>query len=295
MNRKKFILFLSFIILFSFNLISANFFTVYNFKKSNKVLMRFAVIADNRPVKRFGKQPDIFKVFIDMINHSESEFVVMIGDFIFGYSNDYDKVKNAFYNFKSIIDNLNITYYLVPGNHDIWNKEAYNIYKKIFGKTSYYFKKKGYGFIILNSELDNITDNKYFFPDEYNFLKKTLSALSKEKGIFLFLHRPLWFRYGREKYGENYKWEMKITPLLKRYPIKAIFAGHEHRYVKSLKVYNTQYFITGGAGAPIRVSKERGGFYHFLLIDIYKDGTIKYYVVKDNGRIYTDTLTPLIK
>ena len=65
---------------------------------------------------------------------------------------------------------------------------------------------------------------------------------------------------------------------LKKYNVKYVFVGHEHLYAKIEKEGIVQ-IITGGAGANIRTRPERGGYYHFVVVDV-KNETVKIKPVK---------------
>jgi hypothetical protein len=46
-----------------------------------------------------------------------------------------------------------------------------------------------------------------------------------------------------------------------------VFMGHEHLYNHSRRD-GVDYFITGGAGAPLYAPPQDGGYYHYLVATV---------------------------
>ena len=62
-----------------------------------------------------------------------------------------------------------------------------------------------------------------------------------------------------------------------------VFTGHEHLYLRKI-VNGVMHVITGGGGALLYTNKEKGGFYHFILVAVDGD-TVKREVIDINGEV----------
>jgi hypothetical protein len=139
-------------------------------------------------------------------------------------------------------------------------------------KLYYSFEFDGIYFVILDAY-----ERGYWGlikSEELQWLEKILERLKDEK-VFVFLHPPVYSVLNPDcvtdgslhvafssKENQDY-----IRELLKKFKVDGVFSGHEHLFNKK-KVDDTEYIITAGAGAPLYASKEKGGFYHYLKIDI---------------------------
>jgi len=102
-------------------------------------------------------------------------------------------------------------------------------------------------------------------------IKEDLEASRSAAHIFVFMHKPIW------SYDTN--WLSEVHPLLAKYPVRAVFAGHEHVYRKDV-VDDIPCFITGGGGAELGGGE--GGFYHFMHVSV-KGERVSFAVVKTGG------------
>jgi len=211
----------------------------------------------------FGDNRDGDKVFMDLItkvNHEKDlAFAVNTGDFV-----SWGK-ESGYKNYLRMISNLNIKLYNVPGNHDLV-KHGYQYFKKYFGPYYYSFDYMNAHFIILNNAF-----RQSFHPKQFSWLKKDL-ATTDQDNIFVFLHKPTFDP--TELYAgqimssrETVKQLMRV---FKKYKVDYVFAGHIHGYAKA-KRDGVVYVVTGGGGAPIHLSKDFGGFHHYVRIDVVGD------------------------
>jgi hypothetical protein len=145
-------------------------------------------------------------------------------------------------------------------------------------KLYYSFEFNGIYFVILDAY-----ERGYWGlikSEELQWLEKILERLKDEK-VFVFLHPPVYSVLNPDcvtdgslhvafssKENQDY-----IRELLKKFKVDGVFSGHEHLFNKK-KVDDTEYIITAGAGAPLYASKEKGGFYHYLKIDIKENSWV---------------------
>jgi hypothetical protein len=80
----------------------------------------------------------------------------------------------------------------------------------------------------------------------------------------------------------------ELQDLFRRYPVKAVFSGHEHVYWRETAEQHDgiDYFVAGGAGAPLYASPDRGGFSHYIVVRI--SGSAVSYEAVEPGRLYLE-------
>ena len=234
----------------------------------------FAVLGDCRPGRSTSlTQPTIFSVMLKEISNSPAMFAVMTGDFISGYINDEKKINSQWTVFKKACSSLRKPFHVVPGNHDIWDTRSLNIYKKLWGNPYYDFQSNGCEFIVLDSE--DLKHPDSIAGDQLKWLRERLEATKKLKYKFVFIHKPLW-------HESKSNWNSTIHPLLAKYKIETVFAGHEHRFANDGRSDGIRYIVTGGAGAPLRGGRGIGAYHHYLLMTISpKEARLK--VVEPNS------------
>jgi len=214
----------------------------------------------------FGDNRDGDKIFMDLIEKVNQEkdlsFAVNTGDLVsHGRENEYK-------NYLRMISNLKVKVYNVPGNHDLV-LGGMKRFQKYFGPFYYAFDYKNSHFIILNNALKNSFDAKQF-----EWLRKDLAS-SKKKNVFVFMHRPTFdptqiyknhIMSGRETIAE-------LMEVFRKYRVDYVIAGHIHGYARAERD-GTIYIVTGGAGAPLYLPKDFGGFHHYVKIKVDGDDIV---------------------
>ena len=107
----------------------------------------------------FSRQEGIIKTTISNLNMGEGRFVTMLGDIVFGinYQREYEDIL-------SLIVNLEIPFFPVPGNHDGYAKfteqnnffsplewDGLQYWAKFIGPLYYGFQFNGHAFLMLNT------------------------------------------------------------------------------------------------------------------------------------------------
>ncbi len=208
----------------------------------------------------FGDNRDGDKIFMDLIEKVNQEenisFAVNTGDFVSrGRENEYR-------NYLEMTSRLKVKVYNVPGNHDlVLGGDKY--FGKYFGPLYYSFDYKNSHFVVLNNAF-----KRYFDAEQFEWLKNDLASTKKEN-IFVFMHRPTfdpteihkgYIMSGRKTIEE-------LMRLFRRSKVDYVFAGHLHGYARA-KRKGTVYIIAAGAGAPLYLPKDFGGFYHYVKIRV---------------------------
>jgi hypothetical protein len=80
-----------------------------------------------------------FKLAVDQLNLLLPEFVINVGDSIEGCSDDKAKLNAEWDEFDGMLEQLEMPFFRTPGNHDIANDTAQEVWRKRNGATHYYF------------------------------------------------------------------------------------------------------------------------------------------------------------
>ena len=258
---------------------------------TNKAAFSFAVSGDNRPGDDNSPLP---KVFINILNSMKTfnpSFYINTGDIINGGTNNSEIIKREFSDFTKAVSILNCPVYVAAGNHEIQNSIGRNSFNELFsndGKTYYYFEYNNVYFIILDAY-----DNGNWGAikgEELSWLGNLLPTLKTEK-VFVFLHPPVYSVMNPNCITDgslhiafsDKKNQNDIRKLLSDNNVDGVFEGHEHMFNKQ-RQGNTEYIITGGSGASLYASKDKGGFYHFLIVDV-KQSSWVFKVMDVNGKL----------
>ncbi|MFC1765057.1 metallophosphoesterase family protein, partial [Planctomycetota bacterium] len=93
-----------------------------------------------------------FDLAMGQLNLLQPEFVINVGDIIEGYSDDEAELNAEWDEVDGILKKLDMPFFRTPGNHDIANETAQQVYRGRHGATHYYFIYKDTLFLVLDSE-----------------------------------------------------------------------------------------------------------------------------------------------
>jgi len=222
----------------------------------------FVVFGDNRDGNR------VFKDLLTKVNREKGiSFAVNTGDMVSSGK------KEQYENYRKLISILRVPVYHVPGNHDLVG-EGEKFFQEYFGPLYYSFDWEDSHFVILNNAFGGYFDHKQFA-----WLKNDLAG-TKARYKFVFMHRPTFDP--SELYKSHIMSGRKVTEelmrLFEKYKVNYVFAGHIHGYAKAER-NGVIYVVTGGAGAPLHLPPEFGGFYHYVRVEV-EGGKIKDQVVR---------------
>ncbi|MGQ9730001.1 MAG: metallophosphoesterase family protein [Candidatus Zipacnadales bacterium] len=233
----------------------------------NLVGVAFAVFGDNRGEKN-GLQPPVFQRLIVRMAQLDIDFVLGTGDYIYG-SDSADVLKaqwNHFFRAMAPLQSRKTIYFVpAPGNHEIHGGAGRQLFQEYFQRLHFSFDRGGSHFIVLDTEVPG--QESRIAGQQLEWLKSDLARALHASYIFVVLHRPL-YPVGPHT-GDSldmYPQERDaLHQLFVRHKVTCVFAGHEHLYHRQSKD-GVMYIITGGAGAPLYATPEKGGFHHFLYV-----------------------------
>lgn len=198
-----------------------------------KKSVRFAVIGDNGT-----GQPDEYQVGREMAQYHQIfpfDFVIMLGDNIYGGHNPEDFVRKFEAPYKPLLDD-GVKFYASLGNHDKPLERFYKLYN-MNGQNYYSFKKGGVRFFAL--------DSNYMNPRQLDWLQQQLRSAT-EKWKICYFHHPL---YSDARYhGSDLDLRAQLAPLFKKYGVNVVFSGHDHVYERIKPQNGIYYFVEGNSG-----------------------------------------------
>jgi len=224
----------------------------------------FCVIGDTR----VPGLAEIFPQNLREMNLLAPAFIIDVGDLIPGHTG-VNAINRQWDDFARVCAASQVPLVPVVGNHDVWDWQSRAIYRQRIGPLAFSFSYGNAHFICLDTEEPDYITN--IGPAQLRWLKEDLEASRSAAHIFVFMHKPIW------SYDTN--WLSEVHPLLAKYPVRAVFAGHEHVYRKDV-VDDIPCFITGGGGAELGGGE--GGFYHFMHVSV-KGERVSFAVVKTGG------------
>ncbi|MFC6981165.1 metallophosphoesterase family protein [Microbulbifer taiwanensis] len=107
-----------------------------------------------------GLRPGVFARAMDQLNWLQPEFVLSVGDHIEGYKKDEAEIARQWDEVADLIDNLQMPYFHVVGNHDISNEIMRDYWRQRLGRDYYHFVYRNVLFLALNTEDPPTASNK---------------------------------------------------------------------------------------------------------------------------------------
>jgi predicted phosphodiesterase len=196
--------------------------------------VRFAIIGDSGTGGR--EQYEVAQQMEAYRQAAKFDFVIMLGDNIYGSHSPSDFVKKFEQPYKALLD-AGVKFYASLGNHDDPNDER--LYKpfNMGGERYYAFRKGEVAFFAL--------DSNYMDPKQLDWLDENLKS-SQGTWKICFFHHPL-YNDGHH-HGADVDLRTQVLPLFQRYGVNAVFSGHEHVYQRMKPENNIYYFVLGNSG-----------------------------------------------
>jgi len=207
------------------------------------------------------------------------EFVVMVGDNLYGGSSNPDAFRSRFEAPYAALLAAKVKFYAALGNHD--NPTEVNYKDWNMGGQRYYTFRVGGGLGGGVSVRFFALDSNYLDKPQLDWLEGELKK-SKSEWKIAFFHHPL-YSSGRT-HGSSLDLRSQLEPLFLKYGVSLVFAGHDHFYER-IKVQKGIYHWVCGAGGSLRkgdINRGTGltevGFdsdFHFMLVEV--DGRDLYF------------------
>jgi 3',5'-cyclic AMP phosphodiesterase CpdA len=200
--------------------------------KANSV--RFAAIGDMGT----GEAPQ-YQVAQQMVAARQTfpfDFVIMLGDNIYGGSGPKDYEKKFEVPYKTLLK-TGVKFYASLGNHDNPNERLYKLFN-MNGANYYTFKKGNVRFFVL--------DSNYMDPKQLAWLEEQLHEAGDKDWKICYFHHPLYS--SGKTHGSSVELRSLIEPMFIKYGVDAVFSGHDHVYERVHPQKGIYYFTEGSSG-----------------------------------------------
>lgn len=239
----------------------------------------FVVAGDPQPEEPPDIEPEVFNAIVREVGTLQPDCVLIVGDMIRGFTDDSLLLAKEWNGFANAVQSISQPILLTAGNHDIWDDRSQQEFVR---RTGSLYRSTDIGpahFILLNSSV--VGENNRIGTKQLEWLKADLQLHRNAPYIFVSVHVPIW------TYGKQSNWMDEVHPLLKKYGVRAVFAGHWHIYQRSDVIDGVRYYVTGGAGGMMAGSDAQSGdFHHYILVKANEHGIS--YAVVEPGSIHDD-------
>jgi hypothetical protein len=268
----------------------------------------FVVGGDNRPATQGGPLPRVLGTILSEAGLIRPDFVIWTGDTVYGYCDTREQLEAEYSAFAAAARPLaGVPLYNSPGNHEIHEGQTCStaaetlcgppcseeVFRGHFGQLYGSFDAAGAHFIALDTDVPGEQDA--IAGPQLEWLKRDLEANKDARAIFVFTHTefhssPLIDKPAGSSHPAIAN-RCELEDLFRRYPVKAVFSGHEHLFWHEPAEQHDgiDYFVLGGSGAPLYASPDRGGFSHYLVVRL--TGKALSYEVIEPGRLYLEDAT----
>ena len=194
--------------------------------------VRFAILGDTGTGDR--RQYEVGAQMTKAMQIFPFEFVIMLGDNIYGSERPQDFVKKFEKPYEGILSQK-IPFYASLGNHDDPTQRYYKPFN-MNGERFYTFKKGDARFFAL--------DSNYMDQPQLKWIEEQLSR-SNDRWKIAYFHHPLYSSGAR--HGSEVDLRTRLEPLFVKYGVDIVFAGHEHFYERVVPQKGIYYFTQGGS------------------------------------------------
>lgn len=235
-------------------------------ENTSPLAFRFLLIADSH-----NDNQNLKKAIVQAKKtYPDIEFIVGLGDYTdVGTIAELTAAKKE-------LDSATLRYFLVAGDHDLWDSrnrqiEAGSNFKQVFGLMYQSFDFNDFKFLLL----DNSDNYRGFGEEQSKWITGQLENAKNEgkKGVFVMLHEPLYHPSSDHYMGKVEK-DLKsqaesLLYQLKQAEVKKVFAGDIHYYSEYEEPVTKISMITVGA----LVTERNPQAPRFVVVSVFEDGT----------------------
>jgi len=209
----------------------------------------FAFLADTHIGTATGAD-DLRNSVRDINEQDNIDFVILAGD-----ATEYD-LAGELDTVKAILDELNVPYHIIPGNHELkWSASGGEKFKKLFSDDKFNVSYKGYRFIGVNQGPLMRMGEGFIAREDINWVHSALKKMwPKKQPVFFITHYPI---------DHTVTNSYEFLDIVKHYNVQAIMHGHGHS--NRLNDYSD---VTGIMG---RSNLSRGGPGGYNIVTIEAD------------------------
>jgi len=255
----------------------------------------FVVGGDNRPTGRNAPMPRVTKQIFSEIGMIRPDFVLWSGDVVYGYGDTPAELAREYDRFAETAALAHAPLFDAPGNHEIHHRDgepcedraSETEFRRRFGALYGAFDAGGAHFIALDTA--QVCSEDRLDAEQRSWLEADLEAHRSARAIFVFSHTEFFSSPTIDpdagKGHPAIQDRDGLIALFRKYPVRAVFSGHEHVYWREAHD-GIDYFVAGGGGAPLYAPPERGGFSHYVVVRL--SGDVLTYDVVEPGHLYVE-------
>jgi hypothetical protein len=257
---------------------------------------------DNRPTQLGAPLPRVVGTILEEAALIRPDVVLWSGDTIYGYCEGRAAMEREHRRFLALATTVGVPLFNAPGNHEIRGNQtcatqpdcdgacAEALFESHYGSLYGSFDVSDVHFIALDTEV--VHEENTIGGRQLEWLRGDLERNKDKRAILVFSHSEFFssplIDPGAAHGHEAIKNRDELHQLFRRYPVKAVFSGHEHLFWREKPEDHDgiAYFVAGGSGAPLYASPDRGGFSHYLLARV--NGNKVQVDVVEPGRLYVE-------
>ncbi|MFY9820106.1 MAG: metallophosphoesterase [Thermoanaerobaculia bacterium] len=275
----------------------------------------FVVAGDNRPTAKGAPLPRVLDAIFSEIGLIRPDFVLWTGDTVYGYCDNRDELTAEYQAFAAAAKPIaGIPLFNAPGNHEIHSDQygchqndlcwsgpkasppdcSEAVFKDHFGALYGSFDYAGAHFIALDTSVPGAEDE--ITGTQLRWLRSDLRRSKTARATFIFTHTEFfsspWIDPLSGQSHPSVSPLAELEDLFVHSSVHAVFSGHEHLFwhEPTGREHNyIDYFVAGGAGAPLYATPDRGGFAHYLIVRL--SGSKAVYDLIEPGHLYLDETT----
>ncbi len=174
------------------------------------------------------------------------EFVVMVGDNMYGADSPADYVKKFETPYKALSD-AGVKFYAALGNHDNPNQRSYGLFN-MGGQRYYTFRASpgGLGKVSHGGVRFFAIDSNYLSKEEIDWLSKELGSSGSDWKI-CFFHHPLYS--SGKTHGSALETRAVLEPIFVKNGVNVVLTGHDHIYERIKPQQGIYHFVVGSSGS----------------------------------------------
>ena len=200
---------------------------------NKKGTVKFAVIGDNGTGEK--EQYEIGAQMAKWQTAFPFDFVIMLGDNMYGSQNPRDFVRKFEEPYKALLER-EVKFYAALGNHDNQENRFYKPWN-MNGERFYTYKKDHVRFFVL--------DTDYLDQPQRQWIERQLQESTDDWKIAYF-HHPLYS--SAAAHGSQTDLQLILEPLFVKHGVNVVFQGHDHVYERIKPQKGIYYFVEGSSG-----------------------------------------------
>lgn len=225
-------------------------------KKDSNLLFTVGILAD------VHSEYQNLQSAINILKEKQIDTVFFLGDYTeLGLLNDLQEAK-------SIMDESGLTYYSIPGDHDLWKTVGPQNFLEVFEKNNHVVEIKGYKFVVL----DNSANYTAIETEKMDWFKNEVKDAD-----FVLVSQPLYHPSGNIVMGvvdgevvvELREQAEELLKIIRDSNVKTVIAADRHQSSSHSdpEKSSLKHIVSGALTSERNIQTPR-----FMILNVYEDG-----------------------